>query len=292
MIGLELIVIIIGFIISLVTLMTRNLESNNKVKKWLAGLYILVCVVSGLLLILNLNNDEKSSFKLFQELSEIGGAIELQSDSVQLILKETVKLNYRLDSLNKITKYSIEQRERSQKVFQEQNKILEKSNELTQKRIYGERPEIVVFGQEINFKSIDSSKSVCTIVFTNNGKRTASNFSNKVVFAFKNKDGNYFYLRETVDPPNINGSFIYPATVKNTLSNINMGFEQIKNLTSGGTIIIYYKYYDEILDKYEPKECRFEFTNNWSGTNIIKNEDTTEEKGLDDFLKNNIKKLF
>jgi hypothetical protein len=286
MIGLELVIIIIGFIISLVTLMTKNLESNNKVKKYLAGLYILVCIASGLILILNSKNDEKSSLKLFQGLSEIGNAVELQSDSIQLVLTETVKLNNRLDSINKNTKYIIEQREKSQKVFQEQNKILEESNILTQKRIYSERPEVVVYGSEIKFESIDSAKSVIAINFINLGKRTASNFLNNVVLAFKNKDGNYIGLVEIPGPTQINENSMSPGTSVRKLVNINLGFEQIKNQTSGGTIIVYYKYYDEILDKYESKENRFEFTNDWSSNTTLSNEDATKEKGLNDLLKN------
>jgi hypothetical protein len=247
--------------------------------------------VSGLILYLNSKNDEKSSLKLFQELSEIGDAFEIQSDSIRLILAETVKLNHKLDSNNKITKYIIEQRERSQKVFQEQNKILEKSNELTQKRIYSERPEVVVYATEIKFESIDSAKSVIAIDFINLGKRTASNFLNNVVLAFKNKDGNYIGLVETPGPTHINETTISPSTSLRKLVNINLGFEKIKNLTSGGTIVVYYKYYDEILDKYESKESRFEFTNDWSN-NYITNEDAIKEKGLDDLLKNKTKKLY
>jgi hypothetical protein len=286
MIVLEFVIIIIGFIISLVTLMTKSLESNTKVKKRLAGLYILVCVVSGLILILNSKNDEKSSLRLFKELSEVGDAVEFQSDSIRLILIETVKLSHKLDSNNKITKYIIEQREKNQKVFQEQNKILEKTNELTQKRIYSERPEVVVYASETKFESIDSAKSVCVIDFRNHGKRTASNFVNNILFAFKNKDGNYIGLVETSGPTHINETSISPGTFLRKLIDINLGFVQIKNLTSGGTIIIYYKYYDEILDKYESKENRFEFTNDWSSNTTLSNEDATKEKGLNDLLKN------
>lgn len=284
-----LLIIIIGFIISLVTLLTKKLENNNKVKKFLAGLYILLCVVSGLLLILNSINDKKSSFKLFKELSEIGSSVKLQSDTLQLVLTQTVKLSHRLDSNNIITKNIIEQRERSQKFFQEQNRILEKSNELAQKRIYAERPEIVVIGSEIIFKSIDSSNSVILINFRNMGKRTASKFLNRIVLAVKNKDGNYSGLTEIPEQQSINSSFINSASYIEQRINLNLGFEQIKNLISGGTIIIYYKYYDEILNDYEHKETRFDFTNDWYGNNILNNEDATKEKGLDDYLKRNIK---
>lgn len=284
-----LLIIIIGFIISLVTLLTKKLENNNKVKKFLAGLYILLCVVSGLLLILNSINDKKSSFKLFKELSEIGSSVKLQSDTLQLVLTQTVKLSHRLDSNNIITKNIIEQRERSQKISQEQNKILEKSNELAQKRIYAERPEVVVIGSEIIFKSIDSSNSVILINFRNMGKRTASKFLNRVVLAVKNKDGNYSGLTEIPEQQSINSSFINSASYIEQRINLNLGFEQIKNLIPGGTIIIYYKYYDEILNDYEHKETRFDFTNDWYGNNILSNEDATKEKGLDDYLKRNIK---
>jgi hypothetical protein len=284
-----LLIVIIGFIISLVTLLTKKLENNNKVKKFLAGLYILLCVVSGLLLILNSINDKKSSFKLFKELSEIGSSVKLQSDTLQLVLTQTVKLSHRLESNNIITKNIIEQRERSQKISQEQNKILEKSNELAQKRIYAERPEVVVIGSEIIFKSIDSSNSVILINFRNMGKRTASKFLNRVVLAVKNKDGNYSGLTEIPEQQSINSSFINSASYIEQRINLNLGFEQIKNLISGGTIIIYYKYYDEILNDYEHKETRFDFTNDWYGNNILSNEDATKENGLDDYLKRNIK---
>lgn len=289
---LELLIIIIGFAISIVTLMTKSLESNNKVKKLLAVLYILVCLVSGIILILNSINDKKSSLKLFKVLGEIDSSVKFQSDTVQLILTETVKLSHRLDSNNIITKNIIEQREKSQKISQEQNKILEKSNELTQKRIYAERPEVVVIGSEISFKSIDSSNSVISINFRNMGKRTASKFINRVVLAVKNKDGNYSGLIEIPEKQSLNGSFINAATYIDQQIKLNLGFEQIKNLFSEGTIIIYYKYYDEILNDYEQKEIRFDFTNDWNGNNILSNEDATKEKGLDDYLKDKIKKLY
>lgn len=285
MIVLEAVILVIGFTISIVTLFTKKLERNNKVKKILAGLYLFVCALSVLILVLNSSNDENNSFTLFQELNEIGNAIEIQSDSIHLILNKTHILYRSLDSININTKHIIEQRERSQKVFQEQNMILEKSNDLTQKKINAEKPNIVVYGSEVKFTSIDSLKSECDIVYENIGKRTASNFSNKIIFVFKNKNGEYFIHGETGDPPSNNDRFIYPGSVITTTSHINLGYEQILNLTSGGTIIITCEYYDEILDKRESKEYRFEFTNNWSGNNILKNENTLEEKGLDNYLK-------
>jgi len=46
MIILEALLLVIGLVISLVTLMTKKLESNNKVKKVLATFYISACVLS------------------------------------------------------------------------------------------------------------------------------------------------------------------------------------------------------------------------------------------------------
>jgi hypothetical protein len=285
MIVFESVIIVIGFIISIIILTTKNIEGNNKFKKYLAGLYILVCIASVSLLISKSINNKNSSLKLFQELSEIGIAVEIQKDSIQLILRKTALLYNKLDSINKNTEHIIKQREISQKVFEEQNKILEKTNELTQKRMNAEKPEVIVYGNQISFKSIDSSKSECQIIFYNNGKRTASRFSNITFFAFKNKDGIYFHHKKTEDPPTKNESIIPAYSEKKTISQIDLSFDQVKNLTSGGTIIIYYKYYDELLNIYEPKECRFEFSNNWHGNNILKNENLLEEKGLIEYLR-------
>lgn len=285
----ELLLLFIGFIISIVTLFTKKLESKNTVKKILAGLYIVVCVVSTIVLFSKSSNDKEGRLILFHELSNINNSVRLQSDTLQLILTETVILNHSLDSLNRITKNIIEQREKSQKIYQEQNKILERSNELTYKRIYGERPEVVVYNSEIEFIPKDSISSGISIKFRNIGKRTASKFWSRTYFAFKNKVGIYTFLIDFPGQQSMNDIFINSGSSAEEQIGVTWGFEQIKNQTSGGTIIIKYKYYDEILNNTEQKETRFEFNNDWSIKNKIFNENSLQEKGLDIFLKKNIK---
>jgi len=228
------------------------------------------------------------SLKLFQELSKIGDAVELQTDSIQSILIRTANLNYRLDSINRNTKFIIEQRERSQKIFEEQNKILEKSNELTSKKLFGERPEITIPGTEITFISIDSLNTECRINCYNIGKRSAINLTDNVIFVFKDKNGIYYKHGLTEDDGiSKSDNSLANGSARISRIGVKMGFEEIKSLTSGGSIIVYLSYFDEITDEQISKEIRFEFTNDLSGRNVIRNGTANQEKGLDEYLKKN-----
>lgn len=286
MILLEALLLVIGLVISLVTLMTKKLENNNKVKKILATFYISACVASVFLLFSKSMNNGDYSLKLFQELSKIGDAVELQTDSIQSILIRTANLYCRLDSINRNTKFIIEQRERNQKIFEEQNKILVKSNELTNKKLFGERPEIAIPGTEITFRSVDSMNSECLIKCYNIGKRSAINLTDKIIFVYKDKNGIYYKHGLTEDDGVIKSDNSLPyESVRTSRIGVKMGFEQIKSLTSGGSIIICLSYFDEITDEQISKEIRFEFTNDLSGENIIRNGTANQEKGLDEYLK-------
>jgi hypothetical protein len=283
----EIILLFLGLVISLLNIFVKNTDKKPIAKNTLSVLYIFVCVLSIIVLFSNITTDKSNKLKLYTKLEGITKTVSFKSDSIIDILNDTT--NSKLDSITKRTSELIVQRERSQKVFEEQNKLLEKSNQLTQTRILFEKPNIIINEAGIMFKRMDSTKSNCIIPFQNIGKRDATKFLDIIIFAFKNKKGYYFFHQ-----PYNNGLNGYGGTVIHsdeqliTTSVFPFSLDYINENTTGGTIVIYYKYYDEELEVYKGEEARIDFNNKINNKIVydnIKTGDPNDEIGLDEFLK-------
>lgn len=289
MIYLELILLVLGFFISIITL---SKEEESKFKKTLAYLYISFCLISVVLVIFKYSSDKTNDIKLYKSLGDIEKEINVQSDTLISLLDNSISLNKKLDSIATKTEIAIKQREKSLKVFEEQNKLLEASNKFSELRIINDSANVAVFGARINFRLIDSLNYKYEIPFHNIGKRNAIRFSDLIVFVFKDKNGRYFWHETTRSAYKNGGGIIPPSSNSLATDTIKLNKEYIKKYTSGGTLVIFIRYYDEFLKKYNNQEYRFDFKNNWNGNiyDFLNEGNPTTEKGLDEYLtKNNIK---
>lgn len=287
MIYLELILLAIGFLISSITLSREEKKEKHKLKKVLACCYIFLFIISVVFAVVKYSSDKTSDNKLYNSLGDIEREINVQSDKLIALLGNTINLNQKLDSIASKTEIAIKQREKSLKVFEEQNKLLEQSNNLTEKRLIDERPIVAVDESGIQFISIDSTKIKCRITFVNVGKRKASKFSDLITFIFKNKYGIYYKHESTESAYRNGGQEVHVSSGITTTSIINLSSNYIETQTNGGTIVIYFRYYDELLKKYSIEETILDFSKNIESNNIydiLKKGDPKFEIGLDQYL--------
>lgn len=292
MIYFEITLLLLGFTISIITLSREGKEEKRKLKKILSFAYVTFCLISIVLVTIKYTSSQKSDNKLFKSLGDIEGTINIQSDKLISLLDKTIDLNHKMDNIASKTEIAIKQREKSLKIFEEQNKLLEKSNKLNELKILNDSANVEIYGATINFLPIDSTKYKYVIPFYNTGKRNATRFSDLIVFVFKNKNGIYFRHELTTSAYREGGKSISPSSNNTATSIINLDKDYIKRQTSGGTLVICYRYYDDVLKKYYTPESRFEFNNNWNQNiyNILNEGKPTSEIGLNEYLlKNNIK---
>lgn len=292
MIYFEIVLLLLGFVISIITLLREGKEENRKLKKVLSFAYIAFCLISLVFAVVKYTSNMKSDNKLFKSLGDIEGTINVQGDKLFSLLDKIIDLNHKMDNIASKTEIAIKQREESLKIFEEQNKLLEKSNKLTELKIINDSANVEIYGATINFLPIDSTKYKYVIPFYNTGKRNATRFSDLIVFVFKNKNGIYFRHELTNSAYREGGRSISPYSNNTATSLINLDKNYLKRQTSGGTLVIYYRYYDTVLKKYYTQESRFEFSNNWDQNiyNILNEGKPASEIGLDEYLlKNNIK---
>ena len=108
MILLELIILIIGLLIALLSLTKSESERKNNSKRNLAILYLLLCVFSAVLLIIKSGDTNKSGLKLFNTLHNI----EKQSDTLVTLLDSISALKNKMDFIISKTEEAIIQRKR------------------------------------------------------------------------------------------------------------------------------------------------------------------------------------
>lgn len=131
MILLEFIIIAIGLAISLMSLKKAKTNERNYPKRILSGSYISLCILSFILILMKSEDAEESGLKLFKSLNTIEKVITAQSDTLITLIDSINVIKRRVDNIVQKTEEAIIQREESQKIFDEQNRLLEKSNELT-----------------------------------------------------------------------------------------------------------------------------------------------------------------
>lgn len=254
MVLLEAILLLVGLIISLVTLI--KLESSKKVltKRVLSISYILLFIVSIILIIFKYEDTEESALQLFESLNNIEKVITTQSDTLITILGKTDELKKRIDTIVTKTENAIIQREQNQKIFLKQNEILDKSNQLTQRQIDDAKPNVTTYTPHITFSSIDSNETTCRIVLTNEGQRVASQLKHRMIYLLKKKeDDNYF--KHYISPTELNEIFPSKMLVVNNFLPID--YKDILSNTNGGTLIILFNYYDELTNDYFEKQFIF-----------------------------------
>ena len=287
MILLELIILIIGLLIALLSLTKSESERKNNSKRNLAILYLLLCVFSAVLLIIKSGDTNKSGLKLFNTLHNI----EKQSDTLFTLLDSISALKNKMDFIISKTEESIIQREQSQKIFDEQKKLLEKSNELTQKQLEDSKPDVVTYTPDITFAPNDSISTTIKILFRNEGKRVASEFKANYVVAFKNKNGTN-YLYKFFSHSNSQQSDIYPMdpTVGLIVTNeLAISFDSILKNSTGGVIIIAIRYIDNLFNNILEKKFIFSLKINKEKIEVFK-ENTIPKELEDDMIQNKINK--
>jgi hypothetical protein len=254
MILLELFIIVIGLAISLMSLKKVKPNETNSTKRILAVLYISLCILSFILIVIKSEDTEESGFKLFNSLNKLEKVITSQSDNLITLIDSINAIKGRMDNIVKKTEEAIVQREISQTIFDAQNRLLEKSNELTQKQIEDAKPKVHVYTEYITFSELDTSKTQQRIVFKNEGKRIAQNVEYQIVSVLKNKiDNKYFFHNTSLSliPE------IYPSTMSVSTSQLPLRYQDILAGTNGGIIIITMRYFDELLHYKTEKQLIF-----------------------------------
>jgi hypothetical protein len=278
MIFLEILLLLIGLIISFVSLIKLETKKNFIAKRILSISYIFLFLLSAILIIIKYEDTKKSGLELFDTLHNIEKVISMQSDT---LLNKTKELKQRLDKIVNKTEEAIIQREKSQKIFLEQNEILDKSNKLTQKQLEEGRPNVATYTTHITFSSSDSITTLCRIVFRNEGKRLAAKFRPRIIFLFKQKNN--------IDFKHIVSKYliteIFPSAMLIDKSYLPFKYNDIISSTNGGTVIILLNYYDELLDEYLDKE--FLFSIDILDNKIQINKENFKTTGLLDYLKQN-----
>ena len=278
MIILESIILLIGLFISLLSLQKQDSKRKNTPKRVLAFSYITLFIVSIIVILIKSEDSTKSGLKLFNTLHNI----EKQSDTLVTLLDSISVLKNRMDIIFSKTEEAIIQREKSQKIFDEQNKLLEKSNELTQKQIEDAKPEVTVYTEHITFSYVDSLKTQKRIVFTNEGERTAQKFRSKEVIVFKSKiDDKYFYYHLS----NSDDSEIYPSKMLVSTDIIPVNYKEIFEKTNGGVIVISIRYFDELLLNKIDKQLIFRMHIDQDKIKIFK--ESSMPRALEEYLYEN-----
>ncbi len=231
-------------------------DSNQKfnIKRVLSFSYITLLILSVVLIVLKYNDTEKSGLKLFESINTIEKVIEAQNDRIYAFLDSTEVLKKRMDNIINKTKEAIIQREKSQKIFSEQNEILERSNKLTQKQIEEGKPEITTYTPHITFVANDSITTLARIVFTNEGKRIAKNFKIKIIYAFKEKNNDNYY-KPIIS--NENPVDIYPSKMIVITNNLAFSYQDLLSKSNGGFLLMILSYYDELIDNYTANKLIF-----------------------------------
>jgi hypothetical protein len=248
MIYFEATLFILGLIISLVTLIQKDIEKNKKTKKVLAFFYILICIISICILVYKNFHEKENNPILFETLGKIESSVNVQSDTILVMLERTIELGKKLDSINNKTEEAINQRKQNQKVFIEQNKMLKKANEFTEKRIRDESPYIEVLTHDITFSPKDEIYTRLGIIYTNLKIRSALKLESEVFIILRDIKGNdlgdFYNSQDKVLRPIYNGHQI--------ISNhtIVIKYEDLLQVADGGLIQITVKFYDDILDEY------------------------------------------
>jgi len=248
MIFFEATLFIIGFIISFITLIQKDIEKNKKAKRNLAFLYISICVISIVILVYKNLHERENNPLLFETLGKIESSVDVQTDTMLVVLKRTIGLGNKLDSINDKTEEAINQRKRNQKVFIEQNRMLKKANELTEKRIRNESPYIEVLTHDVTFSPKDEIYTRLGIIYTNLKMRSALKLESEVFIILREIKGNdlgdFYNSQDKVLRPIYNGHQI--------ISNhtIVIKYEDLLQVADGGLIQITVKFYDDILDEY------------------------------------------
>jgi len=248
MIVLEFILLLVGLIISVVTIIKTDIEKNPRLKKILAGLYLLVFVISVVVLLTNKSDENQSELKLFKSLGSINDSISIQSDSINLILGRTLELNKKLDSINIKTAEAINQREKSYKEFIKQNQLLNKANELTEKQIIEGKPELEVFTYNVKFSKLDTLNTKLEIAFSNTKERPALNFKHNDLIVFKFKKDKDFEKYALFKSDNV-GRKIFKSNPVNVTHTFTIGMDNLIDQFEKGYILTSFSFYDEILDQ-------------------------------------------
>lgn len=248
MIFFEATLFIIGLIISFITLIQKDIEKNKKAKKNLAILYILICVISIVILVYKNFHEKENNPLLFDTLSKIESSVDVQSDTMLVMLKRTIELGNKLDSINDKTEEAINQRKQNQKVFIEQNRMLKKANELTVKRIRNESPYIEVLTHDITFSPEDETHTRLEIIYTNLKIRSALKLESEVFIILRdikvNDWGDFYTCQYGVLRP------IYSGHQIKSSNTIEIKYEDLLKVANGALLQITVKFYDDILDEY------------------------------------------
>jgi hypothetical protein len=287
MIILEIVLLILGLIISIITLVRNDIKKNPLLKKGLSSLYILLCVVSIIILITKNSNDIKNNIKLFETLGEIETLVDIQSDSIRLVLEKTSRLNEKLDSINNKTEEAIIQREQSQKIFTEQNRILKKANELTQKQLIEESPFVEIFTNSVIFELTDSIKTQFNLTFANTKNRIANKFQHSELIVFKDKQKNQYYSHLLLPTDGINRMIQknHPVSAKKTL---NINYDDFLKIADESVLLTSIKFYDELLGENKYYELIFEIEVK-EGNVVVNLEKPNFKKDVQNYM--NINKL-
>ena len=282
MIILEIILLLLGLIISIITLVRNDIEKNPLLKNGLSGLYILLCFVSIIILTSKNSNDTKNRIYLFETLGEIEVLVDIQSDSIKLVLEKTVSLSEKLDSINRKTEEAIIQREQSQKIFTEQNRILKKANELTEKQLIEESPFVEVFTNNIVFELVDSIKTQFNLTFTNTKNRIAYRFQHSELIIFKDKKMNQFNSHLLLPTDGIKRMIQknHPVSAKKTL---NFKYKDFIKIADESLLLTSIKFYDELLGEFKSYEFIFEIKV-LEGKVTVNLEKPTLKKGIQNYM--------
>jgi len=248
MIFFEATLFIIGLIISFITLIQKNIEKNKKAKRNLAILYILICIISIVILVYKNFHERENNPLLFETLGKIESSVDVQTDTMLVVLERTIELGNKLDSINDKTEEAINQRKRNQKVFIEQNRMLKKANELTEKKIKNERPYIEVLTHDITFNPKNGVDTELGIIYTNLKMRSALELESEIFIILrdiKENDWGDFYTRQygVLRP-------IYSGHQIKTSNTIEIKYEDLLKVSNGALLQITVKFYDDILDEY------------------------------------------
>ena len=284
MIFLEIFILLIGLIISFLSLIKQEPTKKINTKKILAISYIMLFILSVILLGVKTDDSEKSGLILFKAISTLEEDIIAQTDTLNSRLDSLSLLNKKMDDLVGKTEEAIIQREQNQKVFDEQNRLLEKSNELTQKQIEDAKPEVTVYTEHITFSYVDSLQTQKRIVFTNEGERIAQKFRSKDIIVFKSKiDDKYFYYHLSYS----DDSEIYPSKMLVSTDIIPVNYQEIFEKTNGGIVIISIRCIDELLLNNIEKQLVFRVQIDHDKIKVFK--ESSVPLALEEYLfKNNI----
>ncbi len=289
MIILEVIILLIGLSISLLSLPKKDSKRKNTSKRVLAFFYISLFIISIIVIIIKSQEVEESGLKLFKSLNSIEKVITTQSDTLITLIDSINAIKVRMDNIVRKTEEAIIQREQSQKIFDEQNRLLEKSNDLTQKQFEDSKPDVITYTGDITFAANDSISTKTTIVFRNEGKRVASEFKTNYALAFKTKiDSKYSY--KFFSSSNSKQSDIYPTDpiVGLTLTDeFPIPFDTILRNSTEGLIIISIRYIDKLFNNVIEKKLIFRLQIDKERIKVFK-ENTIPKELEEDMLQNKI----